>query len=74
MPERGFTLLEIMLVIFLIGLASAGVVQTFATASEPPAKKAAEQVVIPAPEPIVPPAAPNETEDKHPALKKGKKS
>ena len=26
MPERGFTLLEIMLVIFLIGLASAGVV------------------------------------------------
>ena len=30
MPERGFTLLEIMLVIFLIGLASAGVVQTFA--------------------------------------------
>ncbi|HCQ9262879.1 TPA: BMC domain-containing protein, partial [Klebsiella pneumoniae] len=36
--------------------------------------KAAEQVVIPAPEPIVPPAAPNETEDKHPALKKGKKS
>ncbi|OVW58887.1 BMC domain-containing protein, partial [Klebsiella pneumoniae] len=26
------------------------------------------------PEPIVPPAAPNETEDKHPALKKGKKS
>ncbi|MCV4724408.1 prepilin-type N-terminal cleavage/methylation domain-containing protein, partial [Escherichia coli] len=24
MPERGFTLLEIMLVIFLIGLASAG--------------------------------------------------
>ncbi|HFW6382084.1 BMC domain-containing protein, partial [Klebsiella pneumoniae] len=25
-------------------------------------------------EPIVPPAAPNETEDKHPALKKGKKS
>ena len=41
-PERGFTLLEIMLVIFLIGLASAGVVQTFATASEPPAKKAAQ--------------------------------
>ncbi len=39
MPERGFTLLEIMLVIFLIGLASAGVVQTFATDSEPPAKK-----------------------------------
>ena len=74
MPERGFTLLEIMLVIFLIGLASAGVVQTFATASEPPAKKAAEPVVIAAPEPIVPPAAPNETEDKHPALKKGKKS
>ncbi|HFK3790904.1 TPA: prepilin-type N-terminal cleavage/methylation domain-containing protein, partial [Escherichia coli] len=28
MPERGFTLLEIMLVIFLIGLASVGVVQT----------------------------------------------
>ncbi|RNT32385.1 BMC domain-containing protein, partial [Klebsiella aerogenes] len=26
------------------------------------------------PEPIAPPAAPNETEDKHPALKKGKKS
>ncbi|TYX13167.1 BMC domain-containing protein, partial [Klebsiella pneumoniae] len=26
------------------------------------------------PDPIVPPAAPNETEDKHPALKKGKKS
>ena len=42
MPERGFTLLEIMLVIFLIGLASSGVVQTFATASEPPAKKAAQ--------------------------------
>ena len=42
MPERGFTLLEIMLVIFLIGLASAGVVQTFATDSEPPAKKAAQ--------------------------------
>ena len=42
MPERGVTLLEIMLVIFLIGLASAGVVQTFATASEPPAKKAAQ--------------------------------
>ncbi len=42
MPERGFTLLEIMLVIFLIGLASAGVIQTFATASEPPAKKAAQ--------------------------------
>ncbi len=38
-PERGFTLLEIMLVIFLIGLASAGVVQTFVTDSEPPAKK-----------------------------------
>ena len=44
MPERGFTLLEIMLVIFLIGLASAGVVQTFATASEPPAKKAAQEM------------------------------
>ena len=42
MPERGFTLLEIMLVIFLIGLASAGVVQTFATDSESPAKKAAQ--------------------------------
>lgn len=42
MPERGFTLLEIMLVIFLIGLASSGVVQTFATDSEPPAKKAAQ--------------------------------
>ncbi len=42
MPGRGFTLLEIMLVIFLIGLASAGVVQTFATDSEPPAKKAAQ--------------------------------
>ena len=42
MPERGFTLLEIMLVIFLIGLASSGVVQTFATNSEPPAKKAAQ--------------------------------
>ena len=41
MPERGFTLLEIMLVIFFIGLASAGVVQTFATDSESPAKKAA---------------------------------
>jgi len=41
-PERGFTLLEIMLVIFLIGLASAGVVQTFATDSESPAKKAAQ--------------------------------
>lgn len=39
MPGRGFTLLEIMLVIFLIGLASAGVVQTFATDSESPAKK-----------------------------------
>ncbi|EFH7840666.1 type II secretion system protein GspH [Escherichia coli] len=42
MPERGFTLLEIMLVIFLIGLASVGVVQTFATDSESPAKKAAQ--------------------------------
>ncbi|MCV5340541.1 type II secretion system minor pseudopilin GspH, partial [Escherichia coli] len=42
MPERRFTLLEIMLVIFLIGLASAGVVQTFATDSESPAKKAAQ--------------------------------
>ena len=42
MPGRGFTLLEIMLVIFLIGLASAGVVQTFASRSEPPAKKAAQ--------------------------------
>ena len=42
MPGRGFTLLEIMLVIFLIGLASAGVVQTFATDSESPAKKAAQ--------------------------------
>ncbi|MEF6481931.1 type II secretion system minor pseudopilin GspH [Escherichia coli] len=42
MPERGFTLLEIMLVIFLIGLASAGVVQTFSTDSESAAKKAAQ--------------------------------
>ena len=42
MPERGFTLLEIMLVIFLIGLASSGVVQKFVTDSEPPAKKAAQ--------------------------------
>ncbi|PMC26081.1 BMC domain-containing protein, partial [Klebsiella aerogenes] len=40
----------------------------------PREQKTAEPVVIPAPEPIVPPAAPNETEDKHPALKKGKKS
>lgn len=46
MPERGFTLLEIMLVIFLIGLASAGVVQTFATDSESPAKKAAQDFLI----------------------------
>ena len=45
MPERGFTLLEIMLVIFLIGLASSGVVQTFATDSEPPAKKAAQDPI-----------------------------
>ncbi len=30
MPERGFTLLEIMLVIFLIGLASAGVEKEYA--------------------------------------------
>ncbi|MHB6959818.1 BMC domain-containing protein, partial [Klebsiella pneumoniae] len=29
---------------------------------------------IPPPQPSGPPAAPNETEDKHPALKKGKKS
>ena len=43
-------------------------------ATPPPAKTAAEPVVIAAPEPIVPPAAPHETEDKHPALKKGKKS
>ena len=42
MPERGFTLHEIMLVIFLIGHASSGVVQTFATDSESPAKKAAQ--------------------------------
>lgn len=40
----------------------------------PREQKTAEPVVIPAPEPIVPPAAQNETEDKHPALKKGKKS
>ncbi|HDZ2900460.1 TPA: BMC domain-containing protein, partial [Klebsiella pneumoniae] len=40
----------------------------------PREQKTAEPVVIPAPEAIVPPAAPNETEDKHPALKKGKKS
>lgn len=33
-----------------------------------------EPVVITAPEPFVPPAIPNEAEDKHPALKKGKKS
>ncbi|EIN6835882.1 type II secretion system minor pseudopilin GspH, partial [Escherichia coli] len=46
MPERGFTLLEIMLVIFLIGLASAGVVQTLATSSEPPAKKVAQDFLI----------------------------
>lgn len=42
MSRRGFTLVEIMLVIFLIGLATAGVVQTFAARSEPPAKKAAQ--------------------------------
>ncbi|UCQ26584.1 type II secretion system minor pseudopilin GspH [Edwardsiella tarda] len=42
MLRRGFTLLEIMLVIFLIGLASAGVVQTFAIGSESSAKKAAQ--------------------------------
>ena len=42
MSRRGFTLVEIMLVIFLIGLASAGVVQTFAVRSEAPAKKAAQ--------------------------------
>ena len=42
MPGRGFTLLEIMLVIFLISLASAGVVQTFAIDSVSPAKKAAQ--------------------------------
>lgn len=29
---------------------------------------------VAAPAPIVPPTAPSETEDKHPALKKGKKS
>ncbi|HAV9130964.1 TPA: type II secretion system minor pseudopilin GspH [Escherichia coli] len=46
MPERGFTLLEIMLVIFLIGLASARVVQTLATPSEAPAKKAAQDFLI----------------------------
>ncbi|HDK2650615.1 TPA: type II secretion system minor pseudopilin GspH [Escherichia coli] len=46
MPERGFTLLEIILVIFLIGLASAGVVQTLATSSEPPAKKVAQDFLI----------------------------
>ena len=40
----------------------------------PREQKTAEPVVIPAPEAIVSPAAPNETEDKHPALKKGKKS
>lgn len=46
MPERGFTLLEIMLVIFLIGLASVGVVQTFATRSESPVKKVAQDFLI----------------------------
>ncbi|KJF79719.1 microcompartments protein, partial [Klebsiella aerogenes] len=42
----------------------------------PPAReqKRPNRWLLPAPEPIVPPAAPNETEDKHPALKKGKKS
>ena len=40
----------------------------------PREEKTDEPVVITAPEPIVPPAIPNEAEDKHPALKKGKKS
>lgn len=46
MPGRGFTLLEIMLVIFLIGLVSTGVVQTIATDSVSPAKKAAQDFLI----------------------------
>ena len=40
----------------------------------PREEKTDEPVVITAPEPFVPPAIPNEAEDKHPALKKGKKS
>lgn len=46
MPGRGFTLLEIMLVIFLIGLASAGVVQTLANGFESPAKKVAHDFQV----------------------------
>lgn len=46
MPERGFTLLEIMLVIFLIGLTSVGVVQKLATSSESPVKKAAQDFLL----------------------------
>lgn len=42
MPSRGFTLTELMLVIFLIGVASASIVQTFFVQSELPAKKAAQ--------------------------------
>lgn len=42
MPSRGFTLTEVILVIFLIGVASASVVQTFIVRSDLPAKKAAQ--------------------------------
>ena len=42
MLRRGFTIVEIMLVLFLIGLVSAGVVQTFVFPSISPAKKAAQ--------------------------------
>lgn len=39
MPERGFILLEVVLIIFLIGLVNSGVVQTFMTSSGLSAKK-----------------------------------
>lgn len=42
-PERGFTLQIAM--IFLIGLASAGVVQTFATASRAACEKAYRRIL-----------------------------
>lgn len=37
MVTRGFTLLEMMLVVFLLGLVASGVVQTFSTRTTPPA-------------------------------------
>lgn len=46
MPARGFTLLELMLVVFLIGLTAGGVLMTLPpTDAEQPARDAAEQLL-----------------------------